>query len=174
MFTLDRLKRGSLAADAASTLDHPLEHLVACHARIEERLAILERAGEYLDAKPEEAQQALESVFRYFETSGVMHTADEEESVFPRLAGRLSEEDREYVAALEKQHREAEELYTRLKRGSQGDLAEYREVVARFCRLYREHIASENERLIAVGKRLLPSAELDAISTEMKQRRGLK
>src|SRR5215469_12168280 len=117
MFTLDRLKRGSLAADAASTLDHPLEHLVACHARIEERLAILERAGEYLDAKPEEAQQALESVFRYFETSGVMHTADEEESVFPRLAGRLNEEEREYVAALEEQHREAEELYARLQGG---------------------------------------------------------
>jgi len=173
MFTLDRLKRGSLAADAASTLDHPLEHLVACHARIEERLAILERAGEYLDAKPEEAQQALESVFRYFETSGVMHTADEEESVFPRLAGRLSEEEREYVATLEEQHREAEELYVRLQGGPQGDLAEFREVVTRFCRLYREHIASENERLIGVGKKLLTSAELDSISAEMKRRRGL-
>jgi hemerythrin-like domain-containing protein len=174
MFTVERLKRGKEAADAASTIDHPLQHLVACHARIEERLAILERAAEYLDTKPEEAQQALESVFRYFETSAVMHTADEEESVFPRLAARLNDEDREYVAALEEQHRKADELYVHLKHGPQGDLAEFRVVVTRFCRLYREHIASENERLIGVGRRLLTRAELESISAEMKRRRGLR
>ena len=173
MFTVDRLKQGSVAADAKSTLDHPLEHLVACHGRIEERLAILERAAEHLETKPEEARQALESVFRYFETSGVNHTADEEESIFPRLAGRLTEEERAYIAALESQHQQTEDLYQRLRRGPLADLSEYRALVARFCQLYREHIASENERLIATGKRLLSADDLTSISAEMRHRRGI-
>jgi hemerythrin-like domain-containing protein len=175
MFTVDRLRRGSIAADAASTLEHPLDHLVACHGRIEERLAILERAAEHLESKPEEARGALGSVFRYFETSGVTHTADEEESVFPRLMPRLSEEERAYVVQLEAQHKEADELYARLRQvPSMGeDLADYRRIVARFCALYREHIASENDRLIAAGKRLLSSQELETVSAEMRRRRGI-
>ena len=173
MFTVDRLKNGSIAADAKSTLDHPLDHLVACHGRIEERLAILERAAEHWEAKPEEARAALDSVFRYFETSGVNHTADEEESVFPRLAGRMTQEESAYIAALESQHQEAEELYQRLRQGPRADLSGFRDLVAKFCRLYREHIASENDRLIATGKRLLNADELAAISAEMRRRRGL-
>lgn len=175
MFTVDRLMRGSVAADALSTLDHPLEHLVACHGRIEERLAVLERAAAQLEAKPEAARQALDSVFRYFDTSGVKHTADEEESVFPRLASRLTPDEQAYIGQLEAQHREADELYLSLKRVPPvgADLTEYRGIVARFCRLYREHIASENERLIAAGKRLLSTPELEKISAEMRGRRGL-
>ena len=173
MFSVDRLRHGSVAADAKSTLDHPLEHLVACHGRIEERLTILQRAAENLEIKPEEARQALESVFRYFETSGTNHTADEEESVFPRLAGKLTEEERAYIAALESQHQQAEDLYQHLRQGPQADLSDYRSLVARFCQLYREHIASENERLIATGKRLLSAQDLASISAEMRRRRGI-
>ncbi|HWB83857.1 MAG TPA: hemerythrin domain-containing protein [Bryobacteraceae bacterium] len=173
MFTVDRLLRGSVAKDAASTLDHPLEHLVACHGRIEERLSILERAAAHLDSKPEEARQAIESVFRYFETSGVAHTADEEQSVFPRIEERLTPEEKAYIASLESQHREADELYERLKQvpAPGQDPEPYRRVVAQFAALYRSHIASENDRLIAVGKRLLTAAELETISAEMRQRR---
>ncbi len=173
MFTIERLVRGNVQADANSTLDHPLEHLVACHGRIEERLAILERAAAHLEQKPEEARGALESVFRYFETSGAIHTADEEESVFPRLASRLSAEERAYIDGLEGQHREAEALYARIRQvpATGEDLQAYRADVARFCELYRGHIASENDRLIAVGQRLLADEELGAISQEMRTRR---
>lgn len=173
MFTIERLVRGNVRADANSTLDHPLEHLVACHGRIEERLAILERAAEHLEDRPREARGALESVFHYFDTSGATHTADEEQSVFPRIAPRLTAEERAYIEALEAQHREADALYARIKQvpAPGEDLAAYRADAARFCELYRGHIASENDRLIAVGKRLLAEEELGAISREMRLRR---
>ena len=175
MFTADRLKRGKIAADASSTLDHPLEHLVACHSRIEERLAVLERAADALDTQPEAARQALESVFRYFETSGANHTADEEESIFPRISDRLTDEERAYLEHLEAQHREADELYFRVKQVPLPGVAagEYRSAVTRFCELYRQHISSENDRLIGIGKRLLTAPELESVSSEMRRRRGL-
>jgi hypothetical protein len=46
-------------------------------------------------------------------------------------------------------------------------------LVDRLCAMYRQHIASENELLIALGRRECTEADLSAIATEMKQRRGL-
>ena len=174
MYTLDRLLKTKPGEDAKSTVDRPLDHLVACHNRIEERLWVLERVVDNWESKPEEARQALDSVFRYFESSGVMHTEDEEQSVFPRIQGRLTEGERAYLADLERQHREADRLYEQLKQAPRGpeELARYRDVVRQFAALYRAHIASENDRLIAVGRRVLSPGELDAISIEMKKRRG--
>ena len=168
MYTIDRLlKGGGPQREQHSTIDHPLEHLVACHDRIEERLKVLERCVDSLETRPAEARAALESVFRYFESSGITHTADEEESVFPRMQDRLTEQEAALVADLERQHREADELYARLKSGPID-----RETVDRFCALYRAHIATENRDLIAAARRVLAPAELDDISAEMKRRRG--
>jgi len=177
MFTVERLLRGGAAKDAKATLDHPLEHLVACHERIEERLAVLERAAENLETNQREALEAAAGCFRYFDTSGVLHTRDEEESVFPRITPRLARDEAGYLADLESQHREAEELYGRLRRLpdplAPDDVTAWRQTVARFCALYRSHIASENERLIRLARSALTGGELAAISAEMKRRRGL-
>jgi hemerythrin-like domain-containing protein len=172
MYTLERLLRGT--AEPTSTVDRPIEHLVACHDRIEERLATLERAAEHLQISPEEARKALEAVFRYFESSGVAHTEDEESSVFPRLEPKLTPEEREYCEALERQHREAETLYAGVKNvpPTGSGFEEYRALVDRFCALYREHIASENNRLVEIARRLLSEADTREISAEMRLRRG--
>lgn len=177
MYTVDRLLRGSVARDAKATLDHPLDHLVACHGRIEERLAVLERAAEHFETAPDEAREAAAACFRYFETSGVLHTRDEEESVFPRLTPRLARGDAAYLDDLETQHREADELYGRVRQLpetlSPDALGAWRDAVAKFCALYRSHIASENEQLIRLARAALTEGELAAISSEMKSRRGL-
>lgn len=172
MYSLDRLLQGPPAAQA--TVDRPLDHLVACHARIEERLKTLERAAAALDSLPVEARDALQSVFRYFETSGVLHTEDEERSVFPRMESALTAGEREYMAELEQQHRQAEELYLRLKEipSAGTDATAYRDAVERFCALYRAHIASENMRLMEIARRVLAGGDLEEISREMRARRG--
>ena len=62
----------------SATIDTPLEHLMACHRRIEERLTTLERAGERLR---EDRPAALEAILRsilFLDSSGVLHTRDEE------------------------------------------------------------------------------------------------
>lgn len=170
---MESLLRGG--AGPRSTIEHPLEHLVACHGRIEERLQTMERAAACFETRTEEARNALESCFRYFETSGVLHTADEEESVFPRLRCRLDDAEAKYVPALEEQHREADRIYSGLKElpdaASAAGMRHYRELVARFCALYRAHIASENSELIAAARRLLTPGELSEISREMWRRR---
>jgi len=160
-----------------------MEHLTACHRRIEQRLATLERVAAHLDRNSTEALEAIASCFRFFESNGVLHTADEEESVFPRLQPRLSGEERRFIANLEDQHREADRLYAELK-AIAGELQSglpasrelqdrYRERATRLAELYRSHIAAEDETLIALSQRILSAPELAEISREMKSRRGL-
>lgn len=169
--------------ESVSTLDRPLEHLTACHRRIEERLATLERVASHLDSHPAEALEAIASCFRFFDSNGILHTADEEQSVFPRLQSRLSDEERTFIGALEDQHRQADRLYAELK-AIAGELQNglpasrelqqrYRIVASRLAELYRSHMSAEDATLIALSQRVLSVPELADISREMKNRRGL-
>ncbi len=183
MYTVERLLRVSRGEESArTTIDYPLEHLVACHRRIEERLDMLQRAGVHLSDRPADALDAIDAAFRYFDSSGVMHTADEERSLFPRLRPRLLPEELEMIAQLDQEHREADAIYAQLKavaarlRKNPRDAAlgeEYRGLANRLAELYLSHIAFEDRELIRVAKRDLTRDELDAISREMKQRRSV-
>lgn len=168
MITADQLLRGG--PSEAATLDRPLDHLVACHRRIEQRLDTLERVGQHYDSRPEQAREALTACFRFFDTNGLFHTQDEEESLFPRLRARLCAEELAYLDRLERDHDEAHKLYSELKAGP-ADLPRLRELIWRLCELYRRHIASEDEVLTELGRRLLTAEELRQISQEMRRRR---
>ncbi len=167
----------------SQTLDDPLRHLTACHRRIEERLATLERVIPHWETRADEALQAVRNAFRFFDTNGVWHTEDEERSIFPRMQGKLTEEERGYLAELERQHDAAEAAYQALRAiVSELDnrpvdrewIDAYAAATARLARLYRDHIASEDTQLVAIGARILSDAELRIVAEEMKQRRGLK
>jgi hemerythrin-like domain-containing protein len=161
--------------------DQPLEHLVACHDRILARLGTLQRIGEGLETDPQAALEALRNTIRFFEISGRLHTEDEERSVFPRLRTRLKPEQLAYIDSLEAQHREKELTYAELKdlageleKEVTPDRAErFRGLAARLGDLYRSHIASENDVLIAIGRSALTSEELALIRDEMRQRRQI-
>ncbi len=166
--------------EAGDTLDRPLDHLVACHRRIEERLSTLERVADYFTSKREEALAAAAVSFRFFDSNGTWHTEDEEVSLFPRMRANLSADELAYLDHLEEQHDEAEALYARLKTlvkeiaaGSTEAEAEYRETAQKLGALYRAHIASEDEALASMGRRVLDETTLRQISLEMKARRGL-
>jgi hemerythrin-like domain-containing protein len=171
----------SIRSGPLVTLDTPVDHLDACHRRIEERLNTLERVGPHLCDRPAEAREALQAVFWFFDSSGVNHTADEEESFFPRLAGKMTPADREWLAALEADHLKAEALYDELKAlvaalpesPRPADQAAYIDLAARLCALYRDHIRREDERFSDLSRQHLSEADLHRISVEMKQRRGL-
>jgi hemerythrin-like domain-containing protein len=158
-------------------IESPIEHLTACHRRIEDRLETLERAGEWLaseeEAKKAEAREAIASALRFLDSSGAMHTADEESSLFPRLLPKLEAGEREYVEGLERQHREVDEAYAELKAAAANSEAErYGAAAARVARLYRDHIASEDQVLPAIARRCLSAGDLGAIAAEMRERRG--
>ena len=92
--------------------DEPLGLLSDCHRRIEHLLRVLiavdaEAAGDALGAAHREA---LEAALHYFALAAPKHTADEEESLFPRLRESGDAGVREalaLVANLEQDHRGA-------------------------------------------------------------------
>lgn len=156
-----------------SSIDAPLDHLKACHRRIEERLDLMERAAAHLETNRAEALDAFASAFRFMDTAGVLHTEDEEMSVFPRLKAHLERGELSYLAGLEHDHTEAHRLYTELKQiHAEAPAPKVAAVVARLTTLYRAHIASEDDVLQAYGAQHLAPADLGAIAAEMKARRG--
>src|SRR5215210_6748870 len=100
---------------SAPVAEGPIEHLLACHRRIEQRLDTLERAGALLEETPQAALIAIANSLRFMDVSGTMHTVDEEQSVFPRIRNAAAPGDIEYLDGLEGQHRDAELVYDRLK-----------------------------------------------------------
>lgn len=154
---------------------------MACHDRILQRLDTLERAAASIGANREEAIKAAQAVIRFFDTNGIWHTQDEEESLFPRLAASAGSEERTYLAELEAEHQAAEQVYADLKQAllslsanlDPEAVARFQTLAGRLCSIYRAHITSENQRLLAISARILTKQQIAEIALEMKLRRGL-
>src|ERR1035437_10021082 len=170
VYPVNRIGKSSGAAvDPTPTLDDPLQHLVACHDRIEERLQILERVIPHLrsesEAKRQEAREALDTALRFLELMGRLHTEDEEVSVFPRILASGGDDTpllKELTTMLEGQHRDKEAVLEKLKAQvaafpaapappSPEDASRFEGLVAQLAGLYRPHIMIENERLIPLS-----------------------
>src|SRR5215471_17459172 len=88
--------------------DEPLGLLSDCHRRIEHFLAVLASIAERSKGplSPSERSQ-LEGALSYFATAAPRHTADEEQSLFPRLRASQDPAARaalDTVARLEHDH----------------------------------------------------------------------
>lgn len=184
MITLDQVARGPRPKQEGETLDRPLEHLVACHRRIEDRLAILARAGNHMQDRRTEALQAIENSLSFFAVNVARHNADEEESFFPRLRGQLPDADLSLLNRLESDHVTAEGLLSAIRDTfetvralpAEADVTSYKQkflaTVAELTELFRDHIAAEDDQLIAMASKALPETALRDIASEMKARRG--
>src|ERR1019366_3223821 len=76
-----------IGAKPDSGFDNPIGMLVDCHRRIERFLQILCGVAERAHGRKLEdgEKTAVEDALRYFRVGGRRHTADEEESLFPRM-----------------------------------------------------------------------------------------
>lgn len=170
-----------------SGFDDPMGLLADCHRRIERFLFVLEQVGEQARGGPLEAGQrvSLETALRYFRDAAPKHTADEEESLFPRLRALDSPQVKavlSQVDALEAQHGEAARAHAEIDRlggawleaGTLGeeDAARYRSLVARLGGLYRGHIAVEEGEVFPAAATALAEPERKAMGGEMAARRG--
>ncbi|HXY10934.1 MAG TPA: hemerythrin domain-containing protein [Terriglobales bacterium] len=166
----------------------PTGLLYDCHRRVEMFLGILEAVGKIIDQPPsEETTRALQSALRYFAEAAPKHTADEEESLFPRLRQlsdlevgsaflRLDrlEADHRWAAPL---HSEVEQLGAKyLFRGplSAPEVDRFRASVADLIAMYQQHINAEDELIFPLAARLLSEHEKKAIANEMAKRRKLR
>jgi hemerythrin-like domain-containing protein len=165
----------------------PTGLLSDCHRRIEMFMGSLEAVAKAIDTTPsEEMRQALETALRYFREAAPKHTADEEESLFPRLRELRSPEVENAFSSLEElegDHRWAESLHAKVEelggeyllRGklSEGQVAEFRAAVAQLSAMYQRHIAVEDGTLFPVAAKALSDSEKQAIAVEMAKRRAV-
>jgi hemerythrin-like domain-containing protein len=168
--------------------DEPLGLLSDCHRRIEHFLNVLatvaaDAAGGELTSS---YRTALEAAIKYFAVAAPKHTADEEESLFPRLRAcgdRQLGQTLTSLDRLEHDHQEADTNHAAVDalvrrwladgRLAAADVADLRGRLARLQALYREHIAIEDQEVFPAAARLLARAELEQIGGEMAARRGV-
>jgi hemerythrin-like domain-containing protein len=170
----------------AADFGDPLGMLSNCHRRIESFLAALltlarEGKGKELD---EGRRASLQSSLHYFRTSGPRHTADEEESLFPRMracegaasALRSMQALEADHATADRAHREIDVLGARWLddgRLNEADAAHMAKLLESLSSLYARHIDIEDSQLFPAAARALPVEDIRSIGAEMAHRRGL-
>jgi hemerythrin-like domain-containing protein len=168
--------------------DEPLGLLSDCHRRIEQFLGALititeARKGQELAPAD---RRALEGALQYFRTAAPRHSADEEDSLFPRLRACEAAEARAAMQAvdrLEADHRVADEHHQAvdtlgrrwLEAGSlvADDVAALTGHLKALERLYRAHIRAEDGELFPAAGKVLTASDLEAIGREMAARRNV-
>jgi hemerythrin-like domain-containing protein len=175
----------TIGSKKESSFADPIGLLTDCHRRIERFLSVLVRVCKQAPSRAPtgEEQAALENALRYFREAAPKHTADEEETLFPRLRAAERPELAGILGALEEDHARADRNHgevdrlarTWLDSGSlpPADANELSCLVEELAELYREHIAIEERELFPAAAAGLESAEREAMGREMAARRGL-
>lgn len=183
----DQTMNLKIGEPTSPTFQQPLALLSDCHRRVEHFLGLLRRVAHDADGGPLNPLQreALETALRYFREAAPKHTADEEESLFPRLRALGNPEALavlEKVRALEADHKtaghshEAADVFGRLWliRNHLGpdEIAAMRTHLDSLHALYSAHIAVEDSEVFPAAARLLSDGDLDIVGREMAARRG--
>src|SRR5581483_6527247 len=163
-----------------SDFNNPLGLLSDCHRRIEHFLQVLIRGIELASVRAlgSDERSAFEKALVYFRDAAPKHTADEEDSLFPRLRAtedgsatldRLEELERDHTEAA-KDHDTVDRLgrmllaQGNLPAGQQQDISN---ALSRLSLMYSRHIAIEDRELFPLAGRLLRAEELAAVGREM-------
>lgn len=143
----------------------PAGLLSECHRRVELFLGRLGAVAEVIDHPvTEDTSRLLDSALRYFVQAAPKHTADEEESLFPRLHQIWNPEIVAVFSRMEKleeEHRWAAPLHDQVEPlGTQylsiGGLSDaeatlFRTAVASLASMYKQHINVEDELIFSGG-----------------------
>jgi hemerythrin-like domain-containing protein len=169
-----------LSDHTAPSFDEPLAMLCACHRRIERQLETLSRLQRHL---PEhgcdpDARAAARGILKYFDTAAPNHHADEEQSIFPRLAVVGPPGVATLLADLERDHaglavnwRKLRPLLAGIVGGQRANLPPG--LVATVAAAYAAHIAREERDLIPLAAQTFAAATIAEIGREMAVRRGV-
>jgi len=145
--------------------DDALGKLDASHRRHDEEMAAL------LEAARRDDRDTVADVLDFLDRAAPRHFADEEQSLFPRLAAKAPALAGQ-LARLADEHRDHERRHARMRvRFDADDLPAVLAEAEELDRLYRRHVAEEDE-LFAEVAGLLGTDEIAAIAAEMQGRRG--
>jgi iron-sulfur cluster repair protein YtfE (RIC family) len=172
-----------IGAKPDSGFDDPIGMLIDCHRRIEQFLQILcvvvNRAQSR--ALTDEEAKAVQSALHYFRVGGQRHTADEEESLFPRLRTESAAGNVEELRELESDHRHANDLHQAVDAFytawiadgflSPEDGQRLRSGTEQLKHLYEEHIQVEEQIVFPRAAAILGSRTIAEIGQEFHDRR---
>jgi hemerythrin-like domain-containing protein len=177
-----------IGAQPESDFNDPIGLLKDCHRRIEKFLEVLltiagQAQGNELT---NEHRAAVETSLQYFREAAPRHTADEEESLFPRLRASQQDEVKEILSELDhlhtdhvtadQNHRDVDELFRRwLADGflSAPEFVRLTSLLRSLRDTYARHIEEEETQVFPNAASILTNLDLKAIGTEMATRRGL-
>jgi hemerythrin-like domain-containing protein len=163
--------------------DDPLGMLHDCHRRIEHFLNIVcvvadSAAGSALS---DEESAAIQAALSYFRTGGQRHSADEEQSLFPRMRAGGAEQVPE-IGGLEHDHRDAELLHQKIDSIYSAWIAnqaippqqqrELKSATTQLKKLYEQHIAIEEKVVFPRAAQTLSPEAIAAIGQEFRDRRS--
>jgi hemerythrin-like domain-containing protein len=166
--------------------DQPLGLLSDCHRRIEHFLDLLIHVAERTAGGDLSAMERadLQAAVQYFSTAAPRHTADEEESLFPRLRDSADPATHAALATLARlesdhdvanaHHQAVDALVRRWLadgRLASDASAELRDRLTTLQRIYSAHIATEDRELFPTAARVLSADDVKAIGREMAARR---
>jgi|SRR6185437_1147542 len=173
-----------IGAKRDSGFDDPLGMLADCHRRIERFLKVLDIVCQRATGRAlsDEEASAVKGSLDYFRSGGRRHTADEEESLFPRLRGRLSASDFKEIEGLEHEHQtadalhvEVDDLYTRWLSAStldEADAARLATAVEELVRIYAGHIRLEEGVVFPRAAQVLEAGAVQEMGDEFRRRRA--
>ena len=134
----------------------------------------------------QDAAAALAYEVEVLEAIDKLHTADEEESLFPRLRANLKDDTavlEPLTLSLELQHENEQAAFKRVKAvvksiaaagpQSTDDASSCEDLVRELASICRPHMALENDNLLPLARKALQPQDLTAICTEMRRRWGL-
>lgn len=148
------------------------------HRRLEERLGELRDAVAHIaaGAGDDDDLEVVDDVLAFLTRSVMRHEADEEESVFPRLAGTRALDA--LIAQLTADHKAQRRLVERARAAWSGEgTSRVRgRKLLRLCdqleSSYRAHVDREDRRLLPALRTELDADDRRAIAREMQARRG--
>ena len=163
----------------APGFDDPLGMLAACHLRIHDKLATLERLQRHLpeNGSDSDARATARSLLKYFDGAAPNHHADEERSLFPRLAARAPDAQ-PLLDALQSEHLVLDVQWRHLRPLLSGIAAGQRAVlppgdVRELLALYTAHLAREDDLLLPLAQDVFDADVLADIGREMAARREM-
>lgn len=166
----------------------PIGMLEDCHRRIEKFLdVLLTLSGEtHGNALNDEQRAAVTTALQYFREAAPKHTADEEESLFPRLRVSQHQEAKDILSdldhlhtdhvAADQNHRAVDELFHQWLANGFLSAAEFIRLSSLLHSLrdtYTRHIKEEETHVFPDAAKILTTSDLKAVGVEMAKRRGL-
>ena len=168
------------AKAAAPGFDNPLDMLHACHDRIMDQCATLQKLLQHLPAHgcDVQAQQAAQAVLRYFDTAGQFHHQDEEVDLFPLLRATHNADAEALIKRLLEEHQVMNALWSGLRTQLQAIAEEKsavleKKLVADFSLAYGRHVMLENMQLLPLAAQLLSQQQQTDFGKKMAERRGV-